>query len=154
MIFALAMAVMAATGGASAACSGCSGGSALLSTLVGIAPECFTVCPSLCKPLDKKLAELNTTSGKAVRDSVCADTRELDCAFEIGLAKCEHMLSMSSNLGLDLPTSPAQWVDFKQKCSSSASSGSSESHKVGEGQPELDSGSDKEDDKSPNQHLR
>jgi len=152
---------MAVTGGASAACSG---GSDRLSTVVSIAPQCFTLCPNLCKPLDKLLAELNTTSGKALKDTVCRETRELDCAFGVAFAECEQLVSMSSKLAPDWPTSAAQWTDFKQKCASSSgprSSDMSGSREASEGQPEqLDSERATQDmvqmvaTKAPNQRLR
>merc|ERR1719188_995857 len=68
---------------------------------------------------------------------------------------------MSSKLAPDLPTSAAQWIDFKQNCASSSgpsSSEISESRMIGEGQPEqLDSEGASEyvvATEPPNQRLR
>merc|ERR1712113_1007164 len=100
------------------------------------------------------------TSGQALKDTVCRETSELDCAFGVAYAECQQLLSMGSKFAPDLPTSAAQWKDFKEKCSQS-SSVSSESHKAAERQPgQHDSEPAREDvvqmvaTKSSNQRLR
>jgi len=145
---------MVVMGGASAAPAACSGGSDLLSTVVSIAPKCFDACPDMCKPLEKFLKDF-TTSGKVAKDAICEEEIQLDCAFGDAFAECGKVLSMSSSTGLDLPTSVAQWTDFKQECGPSSSGKAnvgkgflsatapatevaedSESRKVGEESPE------------------
>lgn len=133
---ALALAVV---GGACA--TACSGGSSVLSSVVGVAPKCFDACPKLCQPLDKFITDF-TTSGKVTKDAICEDEALLDCAFGDAFAECSKVLAMSSSTGLELPTSVAQWTDFKQKCGpSSSNKGFLSSKKT--------TGSQKVDDESP-----
>lgn len=79
--------------------------SPMMSTVTGIAPECFRKCPQMCAPMDSIITKyMESMDTSVIKPLICADKTPFTCLYgEDSKQDCKVLLDAGSGFGITIP---------------------------------------------------